>query len=204
MYIKRGRGGSFHIVPPLFWLYSTISLKIPSGQIGSAWEWYHWIGLEKDINHYIFEKTSKFWATSCKKASNPPDCSVRGLHVLKPQSFLPNRACSKNAGEISIVLWISARKWRIPSFRNRNQNRATLWRIFSSNESAPANRGRQDSLQTVIQTRRRLDSFLHEAALNFELLSNTQNLKHIAVDVILKGYPKVPLSCRSNMGRRYL
>jgi hypothetical protein len=24
------------------------------GQIGSAWEWYHWIGLEKDINCYRF------------------------------------------------------------------------------------------------------------------------------------------------------
>jgi hypothetical protein len=25
------------------------TLKIPSGQIGSAREWYYWIGLEKDI-----------------------------------------------------------------------------------------------------------------------------------------------------------
>jgi hypothetical protein len=25
-----------------------------SGQIGSAWEWYHCIGLEKDINRYMF------------------------------------------------------------------------------------------------------------------------------------------------------
>ncbi len=30
-------------------------LKVPSGQIGSAWEWYHWIGLEKDINRYMFD-----------------------------------------------------------------------------------------------------------------------------------------------------
>jgi hypothetical protein len=45
--------------------------------------------------------------------------------------------CSKNVGEISIVLWIAACK---PSFLNTNQNRAALWRIFSSNESAPANR----------------------------------------------------------------
>ncbi len=27
---------------------------------------------------------------------------------------------SKNAGDISIVLWVAARKWRIPSFRNPN------------------------------------------------------------------------------------
>jgi hypothetical protein len=28
--------------------------KGTDGQIGSAWEWYHWIGLEKDINRYRF------------------------------------------------------------------------------------------------------------------------------------------------------
>jgi hypothetical protein len=32
-------------------------------------------------------------------------------------------------------------------------------------------------MQTVIQTSRRLDSFLHEAARNFELLSNIQDQK---------------------------
>jgi hypothetical protein len=37
--------------------------------------------------------------------------------------------------------------------------------------------GRQDSMQTVIRTIRRLDSFLHKAAQNFELLSNIQDQK---------------------------
>ncbi len=37
--------------------------------------------------------------------------------------------------------------------------------------------GRQDSMQTVIRTSRRLDSFLHEAAQNFELLINIQDQK---------------------------
>jgi hypothetical protein len=37
--------------------------------------------------------------------------------------------------------------------------------------------GRQDSMQTVIRTSRRLDSILHEAAQNFELLSNIQDQK---------------------------
>jgi hypothetical protein len=35
--------------------------------------------------------------------------------------------------------------------------------------------GRLDSMQTVNRTSRRLDSFLHEAAQNFELLSNIQD-----------------------------
>jgi hypothetical protein len=55
-------------------------LQVPSSQNGSAWEWYHWIGLEKEINCYrflilyfsswIFDKSSKFWAASCKNESN--------------------------------------------------------------------------------------------------------------------------------------
>jgi hypothetical protein len=36
---------------------------------------------------------------------------------------------------------------------------------------------RFEHMQTVIQTSRRLDSFLHEAAQKFELLSNIQNKK---------------------------
>jgi hypothetical protein len=34
--------------------------------------------------------------------------------------------------------------------------------------------GRQDSMQTVVLTSRRLDSFLHEAAQNLEVFSNIQ------------------------------
>ncbi len=67
-----------------------------------------------------------------------------------------------------------------------------------------------EHIQTVIQTSRRFDSFLHEAAQNFELLSNTvfkiknKNKKNLVVDVLFKAYPMVPLSCRSNRAGRYL
>jgi hypothetical protein len=37
--------------------------------------------------------------------------------------------------------------------------------------------GRQDSMQTVNRTSRRLDSFLHEAAQNFELSSIKSNIQ---------------------------
>jgi hypothetical protein len=59
------------------------------------------------------------------------------------------------------------------SFRKPKQNRAALWRIFSVREPI----GKQGSMQTVNRTSRRLDSFLHEAAQNFELLSNIQEKK---------------------------
>jgi hypothetical protein len=57
---------------------------------------------------------------------------------------------------------------------------------------------RFEHMQTVIQASRRLDSFLLEAAQNFELLSNIQdqkvkNHKTLAVDVLFKAYPMVPL-----------
>jgi hypothetical protein len=53
-------------------------------------------------------------------------------------------------------------------------------------------KGRKDSIQTVIQTSRRLDSFLYEEAQNFEVFSNIQKLN-------LKINPMIPLSCRSNL-----
>jgi hypothetical protein len=69
--------------------------------------------------------------------------------------------------------------------------------------------GGKYSRKAMIQTSRRLDSFLHEAAQNFEVFSNIQNSnlknqKPTAVDVLFKAYPMVPLSCRSNMAGRYL
>ncbi len=77
-YLHILRSASFSVF--LSQMFSVFYLKVPSGQIGSTWEWYHWISLEKDINHYrflifkfyswIFEKTSKFWAASCKNQSN--------------------------------------------------------------------------------------------------------------------------------------
>jgi hypothetical protein len=42
----------------IYILVLTFSLKVPSGQIGSKREWYHWIGLEKDINRYSFSTFS--------------------------------------------------------------------------------------------------------------------------------------------------
>jgi len=53
--------------------------------------------------------------------------------------------------------------------------------------------GRQDSMQIVIGTSSRFDSFLNEAAQYFEAYSNIQvcNKKPIAVDVLFKAYPNL-------------
>jgi hypothetical protein len=76
--------------------------------------------------------------------------------------------CSKNAGGTQIVLWITACEYRIPTFHNPIQNRAALGRFFLQIKVRQPI-GRQDSMQTMIETSRRLDSFLHVAAQNFEV-----------------------------------
>ncbi len=66
--------------------------------------------------------------------------------------------------------------------------------LFYLNKSAPAIRKTGFyCMQTVIQTSRRLDSSLHEAAQNFEVFSNIQewnkkNQEPVAVDVLFKAY----------------
>jgi hypothetical protein len=61
----------------------------------------------------------------------------------------------------------------------------------------------------MIQTTRKLDSFLYDAAQNFEVFSDIPKVKlknqnHKVVDVLFKAYPMIPLSCRSNLAIRYL
>jgi hypothetical protein len=47
-------------------------------------------------------------------------------------------------------------------------------------------RSQFEQMQTVIQTNRRLDSFLQEAAQNFELLSNIQDKKIKKIKTLLQ------------------
>ncbi len=154
--------------------------KVPSGQIGSAWEWYHWIGLEKDINRYrfliflfqcwIFETTSKFWAASCKKASNPP------------RSFSPNHAPKmRERYQLFFGLRLEGKKFHHSAIQTKIEK---LFGGFFLQIKVCQPIGRQDSMQTVIWTSRRLDSFLHEARTYsswcpFKGLSNDTTLMQI-------------------------
>jgi hypothetical protein len=88
-------------------------------------------------------------------------CAQAAILIVKPYSI--NAECGR---DINCSLDFGSQV-KNSSFRNPNQNRAALWRIFSV----------QGSMQTVNRTSRRLDSFLHEAAQNFELLSNIQDKK---------------------------
>jgi hypothetical protein len=71
---------------------------------------------------------------------NPTSFLFGSRSACAQTAIFSTEPCSKNAGETSIVLWITAREQRIPTSCNPNQNRAALRQIFSSNKSAPANR----------------------------------------------------------------
>jgi hypothetical protein len=104
-------------------------------------------------------------------------CLDHGLHVLKPRSFPPNLAPKLRERQQLFLDWITTCEQRIPTSRNPNQNRAALWRIFSSNKSAPANR-KTGFYETVIQTSRRLDSFFR-ALKSFQIFnSEIKKSKH--------------------------
>jgi hypothetical protein len=91
---------------------------------------------------------------------------------------------------------------------NPKQNSATLWRIFSSKKRAPVKR------KKGFYTNRNPNK--QEVGINFVLSGSElsclfkfskvklKNQKHVAVDVLFKAYPMVPLSCRSNLAGLYL
>ncbi len=115
--------------------------KAPVRPEWSTWEWYHWIGLEKDINRYrflifwfhswIFEKTSKFWAASCKNESNFL-CSDHGLHRNLSSYWLAHFYLTKNLPKCcSILVWIAG-CWNSLLRSHNPKNNWCLSRIFGA------------------------------------------------------------------------
>ncbi len=65
--------------------------------------------------------------------------------------------------------------------------------------------GRKDSIQAVCQRMKRLEAFLYSAAYYFELFSKFMiKIEPLAVDILSKAYPMIPVSCRSNLAGLYL
>ena len=123
----------------------SFTLKVPSGQIGSAWEWYHWKALLKDINRYMFLILIFDLEYLKQLQSSEP------LHAKRPLILLLVRltACMCSSRDLfrQTVFHKCGRGINCslgcglhPSFRNPHLNRAPLWWIFLSNNSAPANR----------------------------------------------------------------
>ncbi len=189
-------------------------LKVPSSQIGSAWEWDHWEALPLKGHHPLYVFNFYFWSWIFERLQ-----SSEPLHAKRPLIllFVWIKVCMCSNRDLfhrpvlqkcRIDINCSLGCGLHPSFRNPNQNRGALWRIFSSNESAPANS------KTGFYADR--DPYKQEVGVisawsGSELWSlfkysrsKIKNSKHKVVDVLLKGFPMIPLSCRSNLAGRYL
>jgi hypothetical protein len=72
------------------------------------------------------------------------------------------------------LVWIAGCWNSLLTSRNPKEQLMSLSHFWST---VQWKRSQFEQMQIVIQTSRRLDSFLHEAAQNFELLSNIQDQK---------------------------
>ncbi len=136
----------------------SVPLKVPSGQIGSAWEWYHWIGLDKDINRYrflffIFDLEYLIRVQNSEPLHsklNPTSCLFGLWLECTKTTIFSAELCSKNARDTSI--------FQDPAIQTKIEHH---FGGFFHQIKVRQPIGRQDSMQTMIRTSRRLDSFLH-------------------------------------------
>jgi hypothetical protein len=96
-------------------------------------------------------------------------------NVHKPQFFPPNRApemLERQQLQLFFGLRLVSEEFQYPAIQTKTME--SFGRLFHQIKVGQPI-GRKDSIQTVIRTSRRLDSFLYEAAQNFEVVSNIQN-----------------------------
>jgi hypothetical protein len=90
--------------------------------------------------------------------------------VLKPRSFSLNRAPQmRESYQLFFGLRLACKKFHHSAIQTKIELHFGGF-FYQITLRQPI--GRQDSMQTVIRTSRRLESFLHKAAQKFKLLSN--------------------------------
>ncbi len=69
----------------MYW--ERVDLKLSSGQIWSAWEWYHWIGLEKDINRQLGSSSSKGTLSHAGRCCRNKNEEAAGLLLVRAEPY---------------------------------------------------------------------------------------------------------------------
>ncbi len=148
---------------------------------------------------WIFDKSSKFWSAWCKNESNLLlvriiVCIESYLHI----GWLAHFHLMKNPPKCSsFLVWIAEFFTCEPQPKEQLISLPHFWRMVWQK------RLQFEHMQTVNRTSRRIRGLF--AWSGSELWScfkysrsKLKFFKHIAVDVLFKAYPMVPLSCRSN------
>jgi hypothetical protein len=95
--------------------------------------------------------------------------------VLKPRSFSPNRAPKmRERHQLFFELRLASKEFHHSAIQIKIE---VHFGGFFHQMKVRQPIARQDSLQTVIRTSRRLESFLHKAAQNFKVFLNIQDKK---------------------------
>jgi hypothetical protein len=95
-----------------------------------------------------------------------------GLHVLKPRSFLPNRAPKMQERHyLFFGLQLVSKEFPHPAIQTKVKQH--FGRFFHQIKVCQP-KGRQESMQTVIQNKQEVGFILHETAQNFEVFSYIQ------------------------------
>jgi hypothetical protein len=150
-------------------------LKVPSGQIGSAWEWHHWIGLEKDINCvtlrydqllYVFDflisllniwKDLKVLSHLIQKLTQPPACSDHGFYKILFSYWLAHFYLMKKSAKVLHYFNLDCGMLEFfkysPHKPKSKEQLLTLPHFWST---IRGKRSRFVLLQTVIRTSRRI------------------------------------------------
>ncbi len=144
-----------------------------------------------------------------QKLIQHPTCLDHGLNMIKPRSFPPNRAPKMPERHLLFLrLRLMSKEYQHPAIQTKiEQHFGGFFHHIKVLLRQPI--GRQDSMQTVTRTSRRLDSFLQWSGSELWSLFKysrvkLKNQEPIAVDALFKAYPMVPLSCRPTLAGLYL
>ncbi len=152
-------------------------------------------------------KDFKVLSRCMQKWIQPPACSDHSLHRILSSYWLAHFYLMKKSTKVLLYFGLDCGMMEFFAYELQSKEQLISLPHFWS--SVRRKRLQFEHMQTVIRTSRRIrglfawsDSELWSCFKYSELKS--KNLKPVAVDVLFKAYPMVPLSCRSNLARRYL
>ncbi len=139
--------------------------------------------------------------------TQPPACSVHGLHRMLSSYWLAHFHLMKKSAKVQLYFGLGCRMMKF--FTCDPQSKEQLMPLPQLWNTVWRKRSRLDHMQTVNRTSRRIRGlFAWSGSELWSCFKNSRskikNWKHIVVDLLLKGFSMIPLSCRSNLAGQYL
>ncbi len=151
-------------------------------------------------NFKVLSRFMQIWTQS-------PACSVHGLHRMLSSYWLAHFHLMKKSAEVQLYFGLGCGVMKF--FTCELQSKEQLMPLPHLWNTVWRKRSRLEHIQTVNRTSRSIRGlFAWSGSELWSCFKNSRskikNWKHIVVDVLLKGFSMIPLSCRSNLAKRYL